>query len=44
LEMTPEAAERAWHRHQAKAAADGRRVWRRVYTPRIKQNDMEEAA
>ncbi|GAA3590999.1 hypothetical protein [Streptomyces osmaniensis] len=44
LEMTPEAAERAWHRQQAKAAAEGRRVWRRVYTPRIKQNDMEEAA
>ncbi|MEV5915782.1 hypothetical protein AB0M00_43730 [Streptomyces chartreusis] len=44
LDTTPEAASRSWERIKAKAAADGRRMWRRVYTPRIKQNDMEEAA
>jgi hypothetical protein len=44
LDMTPDAAERAWHRIQTKAAADGRRMWRRVYTPRVRQNEMEEAA
>lgn len=47
LDMTPEAAERQWHRMQEKAAADGRRLWRRVYVPRertLKQNQMEEVA
>jgi hypothetical protein len=47
LDMTPEAAERQWHRLQEKAKADGRRLWRRVYVPRernLKQNEMGEAA
>lgn len=47
LDMTPEAAERQWHRMQEKAAADSRRLWRRVYVPRdraLKQNEMGEAA
>ncbi|MCL8016919.1 helix-turn-helix transcriptional regulator [Streptomyces sp. AS02] len=44
LDMTSDAASRAWERIKAKAAADGRRLWRRVYVPRLKQNDMEEAA
>jgi hypothetical protein len=47
LEMTPEAAERQWHRLQEKAAADGRRLWRRVWAYRDKdltKNNMEEAA
>jgi hypothetical protein len=47
LDMTPEAAERQWHRLQEKAKADGRRLWRRVYVPRermMKQNEMGEAA
>lgn len=47
LDMTPEAAERQWHRMQEKAAADGRRLRRRVYVPRdraLKQNEMGEAA
>lgn len=47
LDMTPEAAERQWERIKEKAAADGRRLWRRVYVPRertLKQNEMEEVA
>lgn len=45
LEMTPGAVERQWHRIKEKAAAEGRRVWRRVYVRRdINQNEMEEAA
>lgn len=47
LDMTPEAASRAWERIKEKAQADGRRVWRRVYVPRervMKQNEMEEVA
>ena len=47
LEMTPEAASRAWERMKERAAAEGRRLWRRVYVPRertLDQNDMEEAA
>ena len=47
LDMTPEAASRAWERIKEKAQADGRRVWRRVYVPRertLKQNEMEEVA
>lgn len=44
LEMSPEAADRTWHRIKEKAAGEGRRVWRRVYVPGMKQNDMEEAA
>ncbi|MGW4270804.1 hypothetical protein ACWEGQ_00200 [Streptomyces seoulensis] len=47
LDMTPEAASRAWERIKEKAAADGRRVWRRAYVPRertLKRNEMEEAA
>jgi hypothetical protein len=47
LDMTPEAASRAWERIKEKAQADGRRVWRRVYVPRertMKQNEMGEAA
>lgn len=46
LEMTPEAAERAWHRLQA-AAVDGRRLWRRVWEYRDKnltRTSMGEAA
>ncbi|MEW2266916.1 hypothetical protein [Streptomyces sp. NPDC047868] len=47
LEMTPSAAQRQWERIKEKAAAEGRRVWRRVYIPRerdLSQNQMEEAA
>lgn len=47
LEMTPEAAERAWHRLQVKEAADGRRLWRRVWEYRDKnltRTSMGEAA
>lgn len=47
LGMSPEAAERQWHRIKEKALAEGRRVWRRVYMPRerqITQDEMEEAA
>lgn len=47
LEMTPEAAERAWGRMKERAAAEGRRLWRRAYVPRerdLTQNEMEEAA
>lgn len=47
LDMTPEAASRAWERVKEKARLDGRRVWRRVYVPRernLEQNEMEEAA
>jgi DNA-binding CsgD family transcriptional regulator len=47
LDMTPDAAERAWERIKEKAQADGRRVWRRVYVPRertLNQNEMEEVA
>lgn len=47
LEMTPVAAERQWERLKERAAAEGRRLWRRVYVPRerdLTQNEMEEAA
>jgi hypothetical protein len=47
LEMTPEAAERQWHRIKHKARLEGRRVWRRVYEPRertLTKYEMEEAA
>jgi DNA-binding CsgD family transcriptional regulator len=47
LEMSPEAAERQWHRLQQKAAADGRRLWRRAWAYRDKdltKNEMGEAA
>lgn len=47
LDMSPAAAERAWHRIKQEAALEGRRVWRRAYVPRertLKQNEMEEAA
>ncbi|MFF7335383.1 hypothetical protein [Streptomyces sp. NPDC008150] len=47
LEMTPENADRQWHRIKAQAKADGRRLWRRVYVPRertLQQNEMGEAA
>jgi hypothetical protein len=47
LGMTPEAAERQWHRIKEKAQAEGRRVWRRVYVPRertMNQDEMGEAA
>jgi hypothetical protein len=47
LDMTPSAAERQWERIKEKAAAEGRRVWRRAYIPRerdLSQNQMEEAA
>ncbi|KPC68115.1 hypothetical protein ADL27_57280 [Streptomyces sp. NRRL F-6602] len=47
LEMSPEAAERQWHRLQQKAAADGRRLWRRVWAYRDKdltKSEMGEAA
>lgn len=47
LDMTPEAAERKWHRIKKQAELEGRRVWRRAYVPRertLKQNEMEEAA
>jgi hypothetical protein len=47
LEMTPEAADRQWHRMKERAAAEGRRLWRRVYVPRernMNQTEMEEAA
>ncbi|RSN38788.1 hypothetical protein DMH12_37345 [Streptomyces sp. WAC 04229] len=47
LEMTPEAAERQWHRLQQRAAADGRRLWRRAWAYRDKnltKNEMGEAA
>ncbi|MCX4571582.1 hypothetical protein OOK48_35265 [Streptomyces viridodiastaticus] len=47
LEMTPGAADRQWHRIKKQAAAEGRRVWRRVFVPRerqINQTEMEEAA
>ncbi len=47
LGMSPEAAERQWHRMKKQAAAEGRRVWRRVFVPRerqINQTEMEEAA
>lgn len=45
LEMTPAAADQAWQRVKKKARQEGRKVpWRRVYVPRINQNDMEEVA
>lgn len=47
LEMTPDAATRAWERVKEKAALEGRRVWRRAYVQRergLKQNEMGEAA
>ncbi|WP_333757990.1 hypothetical protein [Streptomyces sp. ISBFB 2968] len=47
LEMSPEAAERQWHRLQQKAAADGRRLWRRAWAYRDKdltKNEMGAAA
>jgi hypothetical protein len=47
LEMTPKAAEQAWHRMKRQARLEGRRMWRRVYVPRertLNQNEMEEAA
>lgn len=47
LGMTPAAAERQWERMKERAAAEGRRLWRRVYVPRerdLTQNEMEEAA
>jgi hypothetical protein len=47
LDMSPEAAERQWERMKARAAAEGRRLWRRVYVPRerdLTQDEMEEAA
>ncbi|MEV5703122.1 hypothetical protein AB0L55_37280 [Streptomyces anthocyanicus] len=47
LEMSPEAAERQWHRLQQKATADGRRLWRRAWAYRDKdltKNEMGEAA
>jgi hypothetical protein len=47
MEMTPVAAERQWERMKERAAAEGRRLWRRVYVPRerdLTQNEMEEAA
>jgi hypothetical protein len=47
LEMTPAAAERQWERMKERAAAEGRRLWRRVYVPRertMNQDEMEEAA
>ena len=47
LDMSPEAAERQWHRMKKQAAVEGRRVWRRVFVPRerqINQTEMEEAA
>jgi hypothetical protein len=47
LEMTPAAAERQWERMKERAAADGRRLWRRVYVSRerdLKQDELEEAA
>lgn len=47
LDMNPDAAERTWERIKERAAADGRRVWRRVYVPRertLTKNQMEEAA
>ncbi|MGW2520516.1 helix-turn-helix domain-containing protein [Streptomyces sp. NPDC001617] len=47
LEMSPAAAERQWERMKERAAAEGRRLWRRVYVPRerdLTQNEMEEAA
>jgi hypothetical protein len=47
LDMTPEAADRQWHRIKEKAQAEGRRVWRRAYVKRertMNQNEMEEAA
>lgn len=44
LGMTPEAAEQAWNRMKRKARSEGRKLWRRVYVPRLHQEDMEEAA
>ena len=47
LDMSPEAAERQWGRMKARAAAEDRRLWRRVYVPRertLDQDEMEEAA
>jgi hypothetical protein len=47
LDMSPEAADRQWHRMKKRAAAEGRRLWRRVYVPRerdLNQDEMEEAA
>ncbi|MER7089923.1 MULTISPECIES: hypothetical protein [Streptomyces rochei group] len=47
LEMSPEAAERQWHRLQEKAKADGRRLWRRAWAYRDKdltKNEMGAAA
>lgn len=47
LDMSPEAASRTWERIKAAAAADGRRLWRRVYVPRertLKRHEMGEAA
>jgi hypothetical protein len=51
LGMTPEAAERKWHRLQQRARKDGRRLWRRVYVPgenpeskSLKRDRMGDAA
>ncbi|MFF7527297.1 hypothetical protein [Streptomyces pseudovenezuelae] len=47
LEITPAAAERQWERMKERAAAEGRRLWRRVYVPRerdLTKNEMGEAA
>ena len=47
LDMSPAATERAWERMKERSAAEGRRLWRRVYVPRerdLKQTEMEEAA
>lgn len=42
LEMTPAAAERQWERLKERAAADGRRLWRRVYVPRSRDLDQDD--
>ncbi|WP_309031334.1 hypothetical protein [Streptomyces alfalfae] len=47
LDMTSDAAERQWHRLQAKAAGEGRRLWRRTWALRDKnltKTSMGEAA
>jgi len=47
LETTAEAVSRAWEREKKKAREEGRRLWRRMYTPRerdLSKDDMEEVA
>ncbi|CAL9668381.1 hypothetical protein SUDANB145_07281 (plasmid) [Streptomyces sp. enrichment culture] len=47
LDMTPEAAERQWHRLQVKAAGEGRRLWRRTWAycdKELTKKSMGEAA